>query len=239
MPFRIDPTSHDGRVNLLTVATATATTDRAAGRTHVPQEWITQATAFLAVYGPKVTAIAHKMGAQRDQVYERDLVVPVLAKYVRHGWQVLKMRNDRIGLPEGLLDIYGLPPGGVLPHSATPQEWVSYAKKFVEGDAASVTLGRPAMVNPSATEIQNILTEVQAVIGEVSDAVAEYDEALEAAEKAVAQANDLIGDLVAYLEFALRKEPLSSQRQEMRRYGIKFGYRAGETPDPEDGGGTP
>lgn len=237
MPYRIDPTSHDGRVTLLTVALATTTTDRAAGRPYVPQEWLTQATAFLAAYQPKVTAIAHKLGAQRNQIYERDLVVPVLAKYVRHGWQVLKMRNDRLGLPEGLLDVYGLPPGGHVPFAATPHEWVNYAKKFVEGDAASVTQGRPAMVNPSATEIQDILTEVQAVIGEVSDAVAEYDEALEAAEKEVAQANELIGDLIAYLEFALRKEPPSSQRQEMRRYGIKYGYRTGELPDPEEPGG--
>lgn len=240
MPYRIDPTSHDGRVNLLTAALATATNDRAAGRPYLPQEWIDATTTFLGLYRPKVTAIAHKLGAQRTQIAERDAVVPLLAKYVRHGWQVLKMRNDRLGLPEGLLDVYGLPPGGNTPTSATPQEWVNFAKKFIEGDAAAVAQGQPAMCNPSAAEMQPILTQAISEIGDVSDAVAAYDEALEAAEKEVPQANELIGDLVAYLEFALRKEPPSSQRQEMRRYNLKFGYRTGETPDPEDpGGATP
>jgi hypothetical protein len=186
-----------------------------------------------------VTAIAHKLGEQRTQIAERDAVVPVLAKYVRHAWQVLKLRNDRLGFPEGLLDLYGLPPGGNTPSSATPQEWVNFAQKFIEGDAAAVAQGHPSMTNPSAVEIQAILTQAISEIGDVSDAVAEYDEAQEAAAADVARANEQIGDLVANLEFGYRKEAPSSQRREMRRYAIQFGYRTGEPPDPDDPGGEP
>lgn len=235
MPTRIDPTSHEGRVNLLTTAIATATSDRAANRTNVPQQWITDATPLLTTYRAKVTALNAKMGKRRDEIAERDAQVAMLEKYVRHGWAVLEMRIDRLGLPAGLRDLYGVP-ASKSPY-LTPQEWVTKAQTFISGDAAAETQGQNAMTNPSAEEIQAILTVAQAEIADVSDAVAELDAAQETAQIDVPKVMELIADLYAYLEFGLRKESPASQRQEMRRYGVQYKYLPGE-PVEEDGGKT-
>jgi len=48
------------------------------------------------------------------------------------------------------------------------------------------------------------------------------------------QADELIGDLVDFLEFSLRKMDAPSGRRIMRRYGIKFYYREDEPRDPDD-----
>lgn len=233
MPTRIDPTSHEGRVNLLTTAIATATTDRAANRNHVPQDWITAATAFLTPYRTKVDALNAKLGKRRDEIAERDAKFAVLDKYVRHGWAVLEMRNDRLGLPAGLLDLYGVPP--TKSAYLTPQEWVTKAQTFISGDAKAVLDGHPAMSNPSATEIQAVLTQAQAELADVSNAVAEFDAAQEAAQADVPQAMELLADLYANLEFSLRKEAPASQRQDMRRYGVQYKYLPGEPVEPGDG----
>ena len=68
---------------------------------------------------------------------------------------------------------------------------------------------------------------------DVSGADSKVDKAQAAAMTDTARADELIGDLVDYLDFATRKLDGPSQRRIMRRYGIKFAYRAGETPEPE------
>ncbi len=234
MAFRVNPTSHQGRAELLYRAIQSAASDRLEGREYVPQEWIVQATAFLQAYRPKVDAITRQIGTRSMEIGERDVAIGRLSTYVRHGWQVLKMRVERLGQPAGVLRLYGLPLDGIVPAGVTPDEWLSYAHLFVEGDAAAVAAGYPPMVNPSATEVQAELTAASAEVADVSAADAGVDEAQAAAAAEATQADALIGDLVDYLEFYLRRLDAPSQRRIMRRYGVKFYYRPGEPPDPED-----
>jgi hypothetical protein len=234
MPFRVDPTSHSGRADLLYRAIQSAASDRIGGREYAPQEWIDQATAFLQVYRPKVDVITREIGARAIEVRERDVAIGRLSTYVRHGWQVLKMRVERLGQPEGVLRFYSLPLEGVVPRGATPDEWLTYARLFVEGDAAAVAAGYEPMANPSAAEIQAELTAAGAEVADVSTADAGVDQAQEAAAADAVQADALIGDLMDYLEFYLRRLDAPSQRWIMRRYGVKYYYRPGEPPDPED-----
>lgn len=234
MPFRINPTSHQGRSELLQRAVQSAISDRVDGREYVPQEWINQVTTFVQTYRPKVDAISRQIGLRSMEIGERDVAVSRLAIYVRHGWQVLKLRVERLGQPEGVLRLYGLPLDGAVPAGVTPEGWLTYARLFVEGDAAAAAAGYPPMVNPSAAEVQAELTSASAEVADVSAADAAVDEAQAAAATDAAQADALIGDLVDYLEFYLRRLDAPSQRRIMRRYGIRFHYRAGETPDPEE-----
>jgi hypothetical protein len=234
MPFRVDPTSHLGRADWLYRAIQSANSDRAEGREYAPQEWIDQATAFLQTYRPKVDAISRQIGLRSMEISERDVAISRLATCVRHGWQVLKLRVERLGQPEGVLRLYGLPLEGGVPRRATPDEWLTYARLFVEGDAAAVAQGDPPMANPSAAEVQAELTAASAEVDDVSSADAGVDEAQTTAATDAAQADALIADLMDYLAFNLRRQDAPSQRRIMRRYGTKFHYREGETPDPEE-----
>ncbi len=236
MPFRSDPTSHAGRANLLNRAIQSASADRAAGREYVPQDWIDEATAFLNIYQPKVQAITRQIGARSREISERNDAIARLSTYVRHGWRVLKMRVSRLGQPESLLRTYGLTLDGGVPQSARPDEWLQYAGEFIAGDADAVTQGYEAMVNPSAAEIQAELVTASAEVADVSGADAVLDDTQVAATADVPRADELITDLVDYLSFNLRKLDGPGRRRIMRRYGIKFNYRAGETPDPDDTG---
>jgi len=215
-------------------AIQSATSDRAEGREYVPQEWLDQATAFLQTYRPKVDAISRQIGLRSIEIGERDVVISRLATCVRHGWQVLKLRVERLGQPEGVLRLYGLPLEGGVPRRATPDEWLTYARLFVEGDAAAVAQGYAPMANPSAAEVQAELTVASAEVDDVSAADAGVDEAQASAATDAAQADALIADLMDYLAFNLRRQDAPSQRRIMRRYGVKFHYREGETPDPEE-----
>jgi hypothetical protein len=219
---------------LLNRAVQSATGDREARREYVPQEWIDEATAFLETYRPKVQAITRQIGARSKEISERDDAIARLSTYVRHGWRVLKMRVARLGEPESLLRTYGLTLGGGIPQSARPDEWLQYASQFIEGDADAVAQGYEPMVNPSAAEIQAELTAASAEVADVSDADAVLDDAQATAADDAPRADELISDLVDYLGFSLRKLDGPSPRRIMRRYGIKFNYRAGETRDPDD-----
>jgi hypothetical protein len=234
MPFRVNPRSHSARANLLRRAIQSATGDRAEGREYVSQAWIDQASAFLQIYQPRVDAITRHLGLRSMEVRERDAAVARLSTCVRHGWQVLKMRVQRQGLPDGVLRLYGLPLDGNVPSNATPDGWLRYARLFVEGDAAAIARGHEPMCNPSAAEIQTVLDVAAAEVDDVSAADAALDEAQAAAEADQAQAEALIADLVAHLVFNLRRMDAPSQRRIMRRYGFKFHYGKGEARDPDD-----
>ena len=71
-------------------------------------------------------------------------------------------------------------------------------------------------------------------MADVSGADAALDDAQAAATAGAPRADELITDLVDYLNFCLRKLDGPGWRRIMRRYGIRFSYRAGETPDPDD-----
>ena len=177
--------------------------------------------------------IAEQTGARSREVAERDEAIGRLEMFTRHGWSALKNRVERLNESASVLMLYGLPSDGSIPRSATPDEWLNYGRLFVAGDTKAVAQGYAAMDNPSAAEIKVELDKASAEADDVSGADSKMDKAQAAAAGDTARADELIGDLVDTLDFATRKLDGPSQRRIMRRYGIKFAYRPGETPDPE------
>ena len=233
MPYRLNPTSHQARAILLNRAIKTAADDLAAGDAYVPQAWIDAATPFLTTYQPKVDVIAEQTGARSREISERDEAITRLAMFVRHGWSALKNRVERLNEPASVLMLYGLPADGLLPRNVSPDEWLNYGRLFVRGDTKAVAQGYAAMMNPSAAEVKVELDKASAEVDDVSGADSKVDKAQAAAAGDTARADELIGDLVDTLDFATRKLDGPSQRRIMRRYGIKFAYRPGETPEPD------
>ena len=93
-------------------------------------------------------------------------------------------------------------------------------------------------MNPSAAEVKVELDKASAEVDNVSGADSKVDKAQVAAAGDTARADELIGDLVDYLDFATRKLDGPSQRRIMRRYGIKFAYRPGENTRPRSDADT-
>ena len=99
---------------------------------------------------------------------------------------------------------------------------------MVQGDAAAVAAGFPAMINPSATELKAQIDNARTEAADVAGADRAYDEAQEAAENLREHADDLIDDIAAELRFNLRKKDPASRRRIMRTYGVKYRYLKGE-----------
>ena len=234
MPTRIVPRSHDARAQLLKRAIKSASDDQRAGNNFVPQAWIDAADSFIKVYQPKVDAINVQTGQRATRIQQRETAIERLALWTRHSQQVLKLRTERLGHPDGILRTYGLPIEGAAPRHASADEWLDAARKFIAGDALAVQQGYPPMSNPSAAELQVQWDAARIEVDQISAADERVDRAQAQAADDSARADELLTDLVDYVEFGARKLDTASQRRVLRRYGFKFSYKPGETPDAED-----
>lgn len=93
--------------------------------------------------------------------------------------------------------------------------------------------GCPAMVNPSAAELQAVVDRAQVESGEVSVADRAYDDAQKAGAALRGPVDALIAEVMDQLRYTLLKFEPSNQRRIMRSYGAIFTYADGETADPE------
>jgi len=76
---------------------------------------------------------------------------------------------------------------------------------LVVGDAQAVAAGYPAMVNPSAADLNALVQAAQTEKDDVAIADREYDQAQEALAVLRVQADDFIGEVMAQLRYVLRR----------------------------------
>ncbi|NKQ35550.1 MAG: hypothetical protein HF973_08040 [Chloroflexi bacterium] len=104
-------------------------------------------------------------------------------------------------------------------------------RSLIQGDAAAVAAGFPAVVNPSVTELQTALAAAETAVNDI----ALYDRAYDDAQKSLAdlrpQADDLCQRIVSELRFTLYNLDPASQRRVMRTYGARYRLRPGEALD--------
>ncbi len=108
---------------------------------------------------------------------------------------------------------------------------MTIAAHVVKGDAVAVAAGYPAMINPSAAELETMLDAAQSESNDVAMADRTYDAAQEAVAALRVRADELIAEVVAELRFNLRKKDAPSMRRVMSTYGAAFGYLKGEPVD--------
>lgn len=235
MPVYYAPESHAARIAFLQRAAITGQADITAGRNYVTQTTVDAINTFTPNYGNALSAIPVTSVGRSKEIRERNEAIDTLSTYTRDFWEVLKRRVNRLNEPVEVLQYYGLPQDGTVPRPTTPDEWIQKASICVAGDANAVTAGFPAMVNPSAAEVDALVTAAQTEANEVADADRLQDEALAAADALVEEANTLIEDVMAELRFNLRKMDYPSQRRIQRTYGARFRTLPGE---PSEGDRT-
>ncbi len=234
MPKFQMPQGSMGLLLLLERVSVTAKQDRDRGVPLLDDVALTAIDTFLADWSPKVRQLDVLLAARSKETRESYEAARVLETYVRDAWAVQKRRIAREGLPAEAHRFYGMELDGTTPRAGTRQQWIEWAQRVVEGDAAAVAAGYEPIVNPSAVQVAEKLALARAEDQDVALADRTYDEAQKAVADGRAQAEELVYEAMDQLRFNLRRETPESQRRVMRTYGAQFSYAPGEPVDPED-----
>jgi len=138
-----------------------------------------------------------------------------------------------------VLDCHKLNHSAELPSLGTQEERRTVAQELIAGDAAAVAMGFPAMVNPSAAEVQAKLTDAIRERGEVTPVDRDLQALLEKLRALRPQAQVVVDDLVDELRHSTRRLEAGTAREVMRSYGLSYETLPGETPEPNEPANPP
>jgi len=230
MPTFAAPRSDDARLATLETISTTAALDNDDAKL-LPAALRQRVDAFLPGYRPVVQAVEAATAGRAKEVTEKDKALKSLTTHVQDFFEVLKRRTARLDHDVSALVHYGLPQSGDVPKLVAETAVESAADGIVEGEAAAVAAGFPAMVNPSAAEVKTALDSYRKESAEVVPADARVRQAQIAAAAQRELADDLLSDVKDELSHALRKLEGPAERRVLRLFGFKFTPNAGEKPE--------
>ncbi len=234
MPYIKKPRSDAERLTWLRRMAETGAQDLLEGRAYLPQPLLTEIAALTPALEAAITETDAKFAGRIKETGERQVALARLQTYVRDYWQGLIRRTARENHNVEVLRMHGLAVEGYLPNPSRDEEWILWAERLIAGDAAAVAAGLPPMCNPTSTEVQTVLDQARSEAADVPQADRLYDEAQAALANLRSPADDLIDQVITYLQLSLRKLDASSQRRIMRTYGVVFAaYEGEELPDDE------
>ena len=216
------PTSDGMRLQTLKNVKTTALQNQLTDRDYINAETITEINALLPEFQSSYHEVEKYLTRRIGDVIKKKEIFNKLETICRDFLVVLKRRTYRRQHPPEILGYFFVPQSGKLPNPKRLEEWLSIAKFIINGDAVAVAAGYPAMINPSAMEVQEILTVAKEKFYAVSDADRNYDQAQERAAEFRTVADELLKDIIAQLRFAVRKFDKPSQRRIIRTYGFKY-----------------
>ncbi len=236
MPILLIPSSDMARLEFVKRAAATAGNDFDAGYYYLARETFDNLTEFIPVFENALKRTNALLSKRSKETRESSQAFDKMETGVRDMWEVLRRRVNRNDEPAHVLTYYELPLDGITPKPTTKDEWYAIAGSMIDGDAKAVEAGYPAMQNPSAQQLKELLDKARSEKNDISDADREYDKAQEDVEQLRAKADELISDVIDDLRYLLRKKDNPSQRRIMRSYGVTFKYLKGEPEDemPEE-----
>lgn len=209
------------RITFLLQTAAIAPQDFAAGHPYIRRDTLDAVNALLPTFQAAVQAAHNRLSARVDATRAQAAAFARLRNCIRAFWAGLHRRAHWLGCPE-VIPFYGFAAQEPLPRIHGRAHWLTMAAQAIEGDAAAAAAGYPAMVNPSAAELQPLLESARSCI----EAVAQADRAYQEAQQAVAalrpRANELIVLTVLDLRYYLSRFEASERRRIMRSYGARF-----------------
>lgn len=230
------PDSDPSRLAMLNRTRLTGEQDRAAGKNIISQETLDSIQSFIPQFEGAINAVNARLGERIQNTNAVNAALDTLKIYIRDSWEQARRRARRENLDPGYLRFYHLTSSGHSPTLTGRDEWLNMGRSLIEGDAAAVAAGFPAMALPSAAELQTVLDNAQTAV----DSIARFDRAVDNAQKELAglrlQADDLCLRIISELRFTLYNLEPASQRRIMRTYGARFRYRGGEPADEEQPG---
>jgi len=234
MPILDKPSNDANRLNMLNMTVSTGTSDLAAGNNYLSEETLNEVAAKALEFNTELLSGTGSAGDRSKEVREKNEAVKKLETFTRDMWEVIKRRVFRNNEPAEVLSYYQLPLDGTVPKVIKEDEIFTLAAKVIEGDSKAVGAGYSMAVCPSAAELGTILAAAQKEANDVAQADRQLDKAYKDMAVVREQADEIIDDIIAELEYNLRKLEPSNRRRVMRTYGVSFKYAPGEPVDPAE-----
>nr|WP_319400010.1 hypothetical protein [uncultured Carboxylicivirga sp.] len=201
----------------------------------VPPEVIDKANVLLPQFDQKLSVVNSLLSQRSKEVSEKQVSLDALNVWLRDFWEVLRRRTSRLNHSAQVLTHYYLPLSGATPELSKQKDMLDIAQRVVDGDATAVLAGYPAMINPSASELKEVLDKAWKEVGDVPMADEVYDKAQEEIAGLRVQMDDIIREIYEYLNFNLRKKDAASKRRILQNYGFTYRYLkdepAGDKPE--------
>lgn len=229
------PTNDNARSQLLKkcIHAATQQEEHLSEQALVPGELISKGNELLPLFNDKLSDVNSLLSHRSKEVAEKQDALLRLNTWLRDFWEVLRRRTNRLDQPAQVLTFYQLPLDGITPKLSKEKDLLEIAQRVVDGDMAAIEAGYPAMVNPSAGELKEVLDKAWKEVNDVPAADKAYDQAQESIAGLRAEVDELIRDIYDYMNFNLRKKDVASRRRILQNYGFSFRYLKGEPVDEE------
>jgi len=185
---------------------------------------------FESLLQARGTALSGQAGASSTEDTAQEATHNVISHFI----QVFNFGIVRNKYPEADRAHYQLDVGtGFVPSLTQESDIVLWGQRLIDGEAARVSAGGPAMENPSITEVETayetFMTEHTAQSGKKD----EFDESQETVEDERDDTDDIIVDVWDEVEFFFRKDEASSKRRKAREWGVVYINDEGEEEEPE------
>ncbi|PXY02164.1 hypothetical protein DF185_05835 [Marinifilum breve] len=234
MPYLVYPRSDLGRLKLLDRVTVTASNDAELGKGFLPAELLTDIETQKSAYQSVYDKFNASLSTKSKEVREKQECFSKLDLYVRDFFDVLKRRTIRLEHPAEILRFYNVAINGELPDFRKDEDLLKTSENIVKGDVNAIAAGFPAMANPSAEEIGDVLTASQKEMAEIVPADRAYEMVQKELDQMREPIDDLIREIADYIQFAVRKDKSSNVRRKMRTYGFRYQYLKNEPQDEEE-----
>jgi hypothetical protein len=185
---------------------------------------ITDLDAFKADLDTKVGAMNADLQAQLNASLEEDSTLTICRMHVSHFLQVLNLGIARGVYPASARTFFGLDANQEqLPPLNKENDVVQWALQIKSGDAARVTAGGAAMVNPTAAQVDAVYNTYKTKHDLQSETKDDYDDSQQAVAAMFEPGKTMVTDLWDQVEFFYRNQPDEpSKRRKCREWGVVY-----------------
>lgn len=228
MAYLVLPKSDLKRLEVLDRTIVTATNDAELGISFIPEKLLTEAQELKVKFQTVYEQSNASLSARQKEVREKNESFTKLDVLVRDFFDGLKRRTFRLNHPAEVLRYYNITASGELPDFRKESDLIKAAENILLGDNKAAEASYPAMSNPSAEEVALALNAAKKELGDIAPADRAFNEVQKGLSELREPVDEMIGEIVAYIQFALRKESNSNARRIMRTYGFEYRYLKGE-----------
>ena len=234
MPYRKLPVTDESRLNALRNAKIKA--DAVGADCAFSTETFARLETFLPQFDTEITERSASLQAQTEATNTHVEIEGKLRLIVSHFLQVFNFAVARaIFTPQDRV-YYGLTLNQEeLPRLTSSNDLETWSSNIIDGETQRTTAGGAPMANPSSTDVGVIYDAFKQSKMDQSGKKDAYDKEQEDVDNLRDTAADIILDIWDEVEFTFRKGTASSKRRKSREYGVEYGIRPGEEPEPTEG----
>lgn len=234
MPYRTPVNTDAGRVNIMERCLMQAENDLTAKNPLLETSSLDEMKQLLPEFKAATAQRGKEAADQIPAVAQKEEVKAESGMWISHFFQGLNFWNKRELHDDGIYKYYGLDVRGpAVPPLYLDNDVLYWGEQVIQGEEKRIAAGGLPMSNPSVAAFKPIHEAFKQKLQIVQKEKNELNAAEEAVNALRARVDRLIEDVIAQLEFKLRKYDAPNRRRKMRTYGVSFSYRPEEAPEEE------